>query len=97
MKALAPLLLILILLSGCTGPKRVSAAEFKKRYARVGMAETLYGHTYLGQKNGRAYIQAGSLSFLTGKWSERIIYVELGKLDPAFRDALPREKNYDPF
>lgn len=91
MRTFAPFLLILLLLPGCTGPKRVSAAEFKRRYARVGLVETLHTHTYLGQNDGRAYIRARSMSLLSHNSSEKIIYAELRKLDPAFRDSLPKE------
>ena len=73
-------------------PKRVSAAEFKRHYALVGMAQTMYAHTYLGERNGRAYINVGSLSILGDKWSDEVIYVELSQLDTEFRQSLPKKE-----
>lgn len=91
MKRLAALLIALFLCS-CTGPKHVSVAEFKKQHATIGMAQTMKNVTYLGTKDGRAYIKISSMSLATKKWSDELIYVELAELDPAFRDALPKKE-----
>jgi hypothetical protein len=45
---------------------------------------------YLGQREGRAFIRVSSMSTVSQKWSDRIIYAELRELDAALRDALPR-------
>ena len=71
-------------------PKRVSPAEFKKEYAWVGKPQTMHNVTYLGQRDGRAYINHSSKSAFSGKWSDRVTYVELAELDAAFRDSLPK-------
>jgi outer membrane biogenesis lipoprotein LolB len=94
MRLLAPLLLVL-LLCGCTGPERVSPAEFKRQYAWVGQAQTVKDVQYLGQRDGRAYIKISSMSTVSRKWSDHIIYVELAKLDSAFRDSLPKTEMKD--
>ena len=89
MKLMASLLLVL-LLCGCTGPKHVTATEFQRQYAWVGQPQTMHTVTYLGRKEGRAFIQVSSMSTMNQKkWSERVIYVELSELEPAFRAALP--------
>lgn len=71
-------------------PKRVAPVEFKKAYASVGMSQTMHSVTYLGQSDGRAYIQQRSKSVISGKWSDRVIYVDVAELDAPFRDSLPK-------
>lgn len=71
-------------------PKRVSPAEFKKEYALIGMPQTMHSITYLGQRDGRSYINHRSKSVISGKWSDRVIYVDLAELDAKFRDSLPK-------
>jgi hypothetical protein len=83
------------LLCGCSGPKHVSAAEFKKQYASVGMAQSMHSVTYLGQRDGRAYINRRSMNTISGKWSDHVVYVELTELDAAFRDSLPKTEMKD--
>ena len=77
-------------------PKRVSPAEFKKEYASVGMSQTMHSVTYLGQRDGRAYINHSSKSVVSGKWLDRVIYVDLAELDATFRDSLPKTEMKDP-
>ena len=89
MRLIEPLLLAL-LLCGCAGPKRVSPAEFKKQYDSVGKPQTMHDVAYLGQRDDRAFIRVSSMSLVSQKWSDHIIYVELKELDEAFRDALPK-------
>ena len=55
-------------------PETVSPAEFKKEYASVGMPQTMHSVTYLGQRDGRD-INHSSKSVVSGKWSDRVIYV----------------------
>jgi hypothetical protein len=77
-------------------PKRVSAAEFKKEYAEVGMAQTMHSVVYLGHRDGRAYIHRRSMSSLNQKkWSDHVIFVELAELDATFRDSLPKTEIKD--
>lgn len=94
MKLLTPLLLAL-LLCGCSGPKRVTPAEFKKQYAEVGMPQSMHSVTYLGHRDGRAYIKRSSMSTVSRKWSDHVIYVELTELDATFRDSLPKTEMKD--
>lgn len=91
MKHIILLVLAVALLSGCTssGPKRVSATEFKKHYAQVGMAQTAHAHSYLGQRDDCVYLKVSSKSAFGG-WTDRTIYIELADLDPTFREALPK-------
>jgi hypothetical protein len=77
-------------------PNRVSPAEFKKEYASVGMPQTMHSITYLGQRDGRAYINHSSKSVVSGKWSDRVIYVDLAELEATFRDSLPKTEMKDP-
>jgi hypothetical protein len=94
MKRLTPLLLAL-LLCGCSGPERVTSAEFKKQYAEVGMPQSMHSITYLGCRDGRAYIQCRSMYPVSRKWSDRVIYVELIQVDATFRDSLTKTEMKD--
>ncbi len=89
MKLFAPLILA-VLLCGCTGPEHVSPAEFKQQYDWVGKPQSMQEVAYLGQRDGRAFIRVSSLSTVSQKRSDHIIYTELSELDAAFRDALPK-------
>ena len=79
------------LLCACSSmsPKPVTAAEFQKEYAQVGMAQTMHHHTYLGQREGRAYLEIQTNSPVSG-WTKRIISVDIAKLDPKFAATLPK-------
>ena len=46
--------------------------------------------SYLGQRDGRAFIRVREMSTVTQKWSDHLIYVEMRELDASFRDALPK-------
>ena len=94
MKRLTQLLLVL-LLCGCSGPARVTPAEFKKQYAEVGMPQSMHSVTYLGRRDDRAYIKRRSMSMASGEWSDRVFYVELAELDATFRDSLPKTEMKD--
>ena len=61
MKRCAPLLFAL-LLGACSGPRHVSPAEFESQYAWAGKAQTVRNVTYLGQRDGRAFLRVGSMS-----------------------------------
>ena len=94
MKRLTPLLFAL-LLCGCSGPECVTPSEFKKQYAEVGMPQSMHSVTYLGRRDGRAYLKRSSMSTVSGKWSDHVIYVELAELDATFRDSLPKTEMKD--
>ncbi|QOV87446.1 hypothetical protein [Humisphaera borealis] len=94
MKLLIPLLLAL-LLSGSSDPEHVTPSEFKKQYAEVGMPQSMHSVTYLGRREGRAYIKRSSMSAVSRKWSDHVIYVELTELDANFRDSLPKTEMKD--
>lgn len=92
MKILTPLLLA-VLLCGCAGPRHVSATQFKQEYALIGQSQSMHTVTYLGQRDGRAFICRRSISAVSqNKWSDHVIYVELAELEPAFRDSLPKNE-----
>jgi len=92
MKPLA-LIILVLLLSGCSGPERVSVAEFKKEYAAVGQPASMRHVEYLGVRDGRAYIKVSSMRLNGSKWKERVIFVELEELDEALRNSLPQRPN----
>jgi hypothetical protein len=83
-------LLFALLLCGCSGQERVTPSEFKKQYAETGMPQSMHSVTYLGCRDGRAYIKRSSMCKVSRKWSDRVIYVELTELDSTFRDSLPK-------
>ena len=76
-------------------PKKVSAAKFESEYAWVGKPQTMHVVTYLGQRDGRAYIQRKSKSLVGGKWTAHVIYAELSELEVRFRDSLPKPAGND--
>lgn len=71
---------------------KVTAKEFKKQYASVGMPQTMHDISYLGRQDGKAFIRARSKSILNGRWTERVIYVPVDDLDQAFRDNLAKDE-----
>ncbi len=78
-----------LVLGGCTGPEHVSSAEFKIQYVSVGQAQSVRNVTYLGRRDGRAFIQVSTRYPLNVGWSDHVVYVELAELEPEFLDALP--------
>src|SRR5262245_59328265 len=88
-------LLLACALCGCSGPDHVSATEFKGQYGWVGQPQSMHAVTYLGQRDGRAFIRVSSMSAVSQKWSDRVIYVELSELDPEFRSSLPKTEMKD--
>ena len=66
-------------------PDMVKAEVFKKRYARVGMAETMHTTAFFGVQEGVAILKVGDMNPLTKGWREKWIGVKLQDLDPAFR------------
>jgi hypothetical protein len=80
--------------SGVT-PKKVTPAKFKSEYDWVGKAQSMHEVTYLGQRDGRAYINRNSMSAFSRKWTAQVIYVELSELEQSFRDSLPKTELKD--
>jgi hypothetical protein len=89
--------LLALLLWGCSEPEHVSPAEFKQQYEWVGKAQSVRTVTYLGQRDGRAFIRLLTMHPLDihKDWSPHVIYVNLAELDPAFRDSLPKTEIKD--
>lgn len=86
---LAVILCPLLLHAGCAGASHISPAEFKSQY-QIGHMQTVMDATYLGQRDGRAYMKISSRSLIyPHKWTDEIVYVELSELDESFRAALP--------
>lgn len=75
--------------SGVT-PRKVNPAQFKSEYDRVGKPQSMHEVTYLGQRDGRAYINRKSMSPFSRKWTDHVIYVEISELEPSFRNSLPK-------
>lgn len=80
---------LIVVLGGCSGPRRMSAAKFQENYAQVSSVNTISSTTYLGQRDGRAMLRIGSMNLITQRWSEQDYYVDLDELDPEFRKTLP--------
>ncbi len=66
-------------------PEMVKAEVFKKRYARVGMAETVHSTKFVGVQDGVAILKVGDMNLLTKGWREKWIGVKLADLDVPFR------------
>lgn len=88
-------LLLALLLCGCGGPKHVLPADFKTHYGNVGQAGSMQTTDYLGQRDDKAYICVSTMSVVSQKWSNQVMYVELADLDPEFRDSLPKTEMKD--
>jgi hypothetical protein len=85
------LFLLAVLVSGCSGPKRISGPRFQQHYGSITEAQTMHAVSYLGQRDGRAFIRVESMSTVNRKkWSDRVLYAEIAELDPSFRDSLPK-------
>jgi len=75
--------------------RKVSPDKFKSEYALVGQPQTMHVITYLGQRDGRAYINRKSRSPFGPVWTDHVIYVELSELEPSFRESLPKSEFKD--
>ena len=71
-------------------PEMVKAEVFKKRYARVGMAETVHSTHFVGVQEGVAILKVGDMNLLTKGWREKWIGVKLADLDVPFRTEVER-------
>ena len=76
-----------VVLLGCSSnPKRVSGEKF--RYLRSGTG-TMHAYEYIGEKGGKFYLRYQSMSLIgKGKWDEKILYTEVGELNPIFLKQL---------
>ena len=90
------LILVVSLFCGCAGPRRVSAEKFHRVYASVGQPDSTRSFHYLGQQNECAFVHVRYSPIIRGvlfgshEWKDRVYYVRLSDLDPAFRDSLPQ-------
>jgi len=87
MRTLLALLLTFFLIA-CDGAEHVSAGEFMTQFGWVNKPQSVKAVSYLGQKDGKAFIQVRSMSSATQKWSDKVIYVELSELDASSQKAL---------
>lgn len=81
----------LLLQPGCSGPAHISPQEFKSQY-ELGANQSTRVAAYLGQLDGKAYMSIKSMSSMQKAWTERIVYVNLSELDPAFAASLPEKE-----
>ncbi|NWJ42607.1 MAG: hypothetical protein HXX12_16720 [Geothrix sp.] len=88
MKQTAALIPALILIA-CADAKHVSSDEFMAQYKWVGQPQSVKAISYLGQKDGKAFLKISSMSAVTQKWSDQVIFTELSELPQAFRNTLP--------
>ena len=95
MKHFAAIALVLVM-TGCSEPERVSVAEFKREYEMVGMPQTMKDVEFLGVRDGRAFLKIRSMPLVGSKWKERVTYVELKELDAALRESLEKKPNKAP-
>lgn len=91
------IVLFTLALLGCTEPEHVSPAAFKSEYAMIEQLQTMKSVTYLGQKDGKAFIRISTMSrYDQKKWNDKIIYVALSELDADFVKALPTTEMANP-
>ncbi|MEM7230928.1 MAG: hypothetical protein AAF517_02055 [Planctomycetota bacterium] len=69
--------------------KQVTPTEFRKLYNQGKIVHSMHSFTYLGAKDGKAYLNARSKSLFSKTWSDRTVFVDLKSLDPGFRKQLP--------
>jgi hypothetical protein len=87
------LIVLLSLTAGCSGPDHISVADFKTEYAMVGAPQTMRDVSFLGVRDGKAFLKIRSMPIVGSKWKERIVYVELSELDAATRDFISKQPN----
>ena len=76
-----------VLLDCGSNPKRVSDVEFQD-YLRSGTG-TMHVYEYIGEKGGKFYLRYQSMSLISkGKWDEKILYTEVGELNPISLEQL---------
>ena len=72
-------------------PEPVPARIFERLY-QMANPTTAMSVTYLGQKDGYAYLRIRSFPVAhPGRWHDQISYVKLSELDPEFRATLPAQ------
>ncbi len=83
-------LVLVMMSSGCSESEHVSSEEFINTYNKIEMGQTMHEITYLGKHEDKYYIQVKSMSLITQKFSDRLIYVEKDELNSSFRQSLPQ-------
>lgn len=92
LKIAAAVCLSAVFLSGCSDPGRVAPGEFQRQYAAAGRPQTMREVTYLGKKDGKAFLRVRAMPLTGGTWKEEVIHADLSKLEPGFRAALPEKE-----
>ena len=70
-----------VLLGCSSNPKRVSGEKFQD-YLRSGTGN-MHVYEYIGEKGSKFYLRYQFMSLISkGKWDEKILYTEVGELDP---------------
>ena len=91
MKKVIKIILCVIALSGCSdGPKKISGAQFQKEIESGRMA-TMYYSKYLGEKNGKAYLQWQEMRIIGKGWEKEIHYAVVEEINRSFYQDLKKE------
>lgn len=85
------LLSLIVLVGGCSAPRRMSAKAFQEKYAAIEVVGTISETAYLGQREGKAFLRVSRMNLLSQRWTTQDYYVDLDALDPEFRKTLPTE------
>jgi len=98
MKPLSLLLLALLLLAGCGGPKRVSGDDFAWEY-RNRNQQTVRAAEYLGEKDGYSWLRVRTKPLVGSEWKERLWYSKTDELIPPLLEQIRKDhgnKQYVP-
>jgi hypothetical protein len=71
-------------------PEIIKADVFEKRFARVGMAETMQTTEFVGVVDGVAILKVGDMNLLTKGWREKWIGTPVADLNPALRSEIEK-------
>lgn len=83
-------ILMLVFLSGCNEPKKVSATDFEREY-EMRNAQTMISSEYLGEKDGKVFLRRRTMSLVNrNKWNEEVWFTGTNDLDAAFLSELKK-------
>jgi hypothetical protein len=91
MKILMPVLLLVVMLTGCDRPKHVSGAEFKREF-ELRNQQTMFWAEYMGEKDGKVFLWWKRAPLVGKKWKEEVWFTEMENLDPDFLKELKQER-----
>jgi hypothetical protein len=82
-------ILVLAVLTGCANVHHVPPKQFQ---IEANLMQSLQWTEYIGQADGKAYLLRKSAPLFGRKWTEEILFTEVGALSPEFLRQLQKAK-----